>query len=302
MDLNRLRHFIAVAKAGSYRKAAADLQISQPALTLSIQKLEAELEVKLLDRTRRGVTTTVFGDTVLARAMEILSDVSRLSAEVDDLKGLKSGTVDVGVGPNISRQHIAELVAGAHDKRSGLKINIHTGFYYDHLSAIRRNELDLMIGRLPDGPVDPDIKFKHMMDDPYVVVLGADHPLAGTGMLDPVTAKHHHWIGSVNLQLVDPDALKFIGFDIAERQTLNVTDLDIVHRLLLTGRYLAIWPMNVFRGSLDNGALKYLSIPQVNGVDLLCRTGIAHRADKPLSPAAEFFASMALEQLSAPVT
>lgn len=76
MDMRELRYFVGVARAGSFSRAAAELNIAQPALSRQIQKLERELRVKLLVRSGRGVQITAAGSTLLERA-EILLGLMR---------------------------------------------------------------------------------------------------------------------------------------------------------------------------------------------------------------------------------
>ena len=73
IDLNRLRHFVVVAEAGSYAEAAAQLHLSQPALSRSIQALERQYGAAFFDRGRSGATLTPFGRQFLARAQDLLS-------------------------------------------------------------------------------------------------------------------------------------------------------------------------------------------------------------------------------------
>ena len=75
LDLYKLQHFVVVARTGSFRQAAEQLHLSQPALSRSIQALERRYGVTLLDRSRTGVHLTTVGQQLLARAHQIGEDV-----------------------------------------------------------------------------------------------------------------------------------------------------------------------------------------------------------------------------------
>src|SRR5258708_34138839 len=87
MELYQIRDFVAVVEAGSFTKGAELAAVSQPALSASIGRLEAELKVKLLERQRTKVTPTMSGSKLLTAATEILRDCSSLKCE---LKGFAS--------------------------------------------------------------------------------------------------------------------------------------------------------------------------------------------------------------------
>ena len=96
---HKLHHAVVLAEQRSFRKAADSLNLTQPALSRSIQTLESALGVRLFDRSRGGVETTVFGKAVVNRAQEILSGVAEIERDIKLLQGLGTGTLDVSLGP-----------------------------------------------------------------------------------------------------------------------------------------------------------------------------------------------------------
>jgi DNA-binding transcriptional LysR family regulator len=95
----QLGHLLAVAEHGHFGRAAKALDISQPALSKSVQGLEAQLGVKLLDRKPKGIALTVFGDLVVRRSNELITAKEDLRREIDQLAGMEIGTVKVALGP-----------------------------------------------------------------------------------------------------------------------------------------------------------------------------------------------------------
>jgi DNA-binding transcriptional LysR family regulator len=82
MELYQIKHFIAVAETGGFTKGAQRVAISQPAISASIAKLEAELDVKLLDRRRSPVVPTAAGARLLAAGKNILQSCNAVKAEL----------------------------------------------------------------------------------------------------------------------------------------------------------------------------------------------------------------------------
>jgi DNA-binding transcriptional LysR family regulator len=95
----RLQHLLALAEHGHFGRAAQALDISQPALTKSIQALEVELGVTLIDRGHGKFQPTVFGELVIQRGKRWLAEEEDLRREVDLLAGLEVGSIRVALGP-----------------------------------------------------------------------------------------------------------------------------------------------------------------------------------------------------------
>jgi len=98
MDLRLIRSFLAVAECGSVTRAAADLFVTQPALSRRLRQLEEELGASLLDRSRRGVALTEHGRFVEREGRALVERWERMKDGVGALSRLEAGTVRVGGG------------------------------------------------------------------------------------------------------------------------------------------------------------------------------------------------------------
>src|SRR5262249_2130029 len=99
MDLRSLRHATCLAEEGNYARAALRLNITQPALSRSIQALEAEVGLKLFDRNRSGVRPTAAGELLIAEGTRLLHDQQSLERQLVDMQTGALGDVAVGFGP-----------------------------------------------------------------------------------------------------------------------------------------------------------------------------------------------------------
>ncbi|HYN70308.1 MAG TPA: LysR family transcriptional regulator [Candidatus Eisenbacteria bacterium] len=97
MDLRQLRYVVAVARLGGFTRAAEELHVAQPALSLAVRQLERELGVRLFDRTSRRVTPTDAGIAFAARATRILSEVEGVAEEMAEFAGALRGTVRASI-------------------------------------------------------------------------------------------------------------------------------------------------------------------------------------------------------------
>jgi LysR family transcriptional regulator, nitrogen assimilation regulatory protein len=111
MELRSLHYFVRIAELGSITRAAAHLQIAQPALTRHIQRLEDELDAALFTRANRGVRLTEAGEKLLDSAQRILRDVERAGDEIRAHKAHPSGKIILGVTPPLCPVVVPELFA-----------------------------------------------------------------------------------------------------------------------------------------------------------------------------------------------
>src|SRR5213593_3075622 len=102
MEMHQFRYFIAVAKTGSFSRAAEECHVSQPSLSQQILKLEDELGEKLFERLRRRTVLTAAGELFRQRAERIAQEVEEARREVHDVGGLLRGRVEFGVLPTIA--------------------------------------------------------------------------------------------------------------------------------------------------------------------------------------------------------
>lgn len=114
LTLESLRYADAVADTGSFSSAARRFGVTQPALSISIAKLEAHLGGRIFLRNPRGTSPTAFGATLLPRIKQLIADVNRLELEAESFTSSRSGTVHVGVSPKIDKRIIGRLKDAVH--------------------------------------------------------------------------------------------------------------------------------------------------------------------------------------------
>ena len=101
MDFQPLRYFLAVARTGSFVRAADQLGIAQPSLSQQIKKLERELGISLFDRLGRSLKLTAYGESLLLSAERILREVEDARTAIEGLKAEDAGELKVGVIPTV---------------------------------------------------------------------------------------------------------------------------------------------------------------------------------------------------------
>jgi LysR family hydrogen peroxide-inducible transcriptional activator len=102
ITLKQLRYFDALAREQHFGRAADACSVTQPALSMQIQDLEASLGIALVERTRSGIKLTPKGEEIAARAQRLLNDVRNLVDYAQHAGGILSGTLRLGVIPSIA--------------------------------------------------------------------------------------------------------------------------------------------------------------------------------------------------------
>lgn len=191
MDLRDLKYFVAIAQAGSTRRAAERVHRSQPTLTKAVDRLEASLGAQLFERDGRGQRLSAAGATLLARAQPLLGAAEATRLEVAALGSGQAGLVRLGSGPlgaeyllpTISRLLLAE----APDVCLQLAIRMN----YELRVQLRNGELDLVLGFVPEQ--ENEFSCDTLLEDIVVVAAGCHHPIFSGGAIDLETFGRYRW-------------------------------------------------------------------------------------------------------------
>lgn len=183
MNTESLKHLVAVIDTGSFSEAAAKLGISQPAVSLSIKKMEKDLGVRLLTRTSSGYLPTREGSTVLQYAREMITAENRLVSAVDRLKGEASGRMLVA-SSTIPGEYVLPLILGEFKERfPGIELMF-------EISDSRRVLEEIAGGRVEIGftglqEKSGELAFERICPDALVVVAPPGHPLSAEASIAP---------------------------------------------------------------------------------------------------------------------
>jgi DNA-binding transcriptional LysR family regulator len=179
LDLEKLRNFVAVAKTRSFVRAAEELNLSQPGLSRSIQALERQFGVRLLDRDRRAVRVTAAGKQVLDQAIDLLSSARAiekgLAAAADGL----SGTVRFGVGPFAVTALLPRVLARFASSGPALDVEVAIASKLSLTQQLLVDEIEFFVGVLDDFVDDPTYACVALAEFGTKIYVRPGHPLAG---------------------------------------------------------------------------------------------------------------------------
>jgi len=177
MDLRQLEYVRAVARTKSFTRAADELHLAQPALSAAVRRVEAELGVRLFDRTTRRVELTPAGAAFVRRAARIGDEVATLAAEMRDFSIGARGRLRLAVWYHAEPRVVAflrDFLAVA----PGAEISIVELGAAEVLTALRDGDVDFGTFVLYPGLDPTDIEYQPLRSEPYVLAVSPSHPLA----------------------------------------------------------------------------------------------------------------------------
>lgn len=287
MEIQQLRHFLAVARYGSIGQAADAMGFSQPGLSRSIRALEEALGLALFERKARGVALTDHGRQLVTRAEVIVHEHDRALAEARAAGQLRSGDVRLGLHDVMAAIGAAEAIDRLLDANPaiGLSMDVATG--PDLVERVTRAEIDIAFTLFPVERQRGELFYEPLFQLPCRICQrrGAARPIADTRSLAELI--EHDWLlpGAMNLQLAFEQALEAEGLPVPAHfmrsSSLPLTLQLIQRRDLLTilpERVLALPPLAgrmetsaaTAPGGMPEGGLIYrreaLRIPAIRAV------------------------------------
>ena len=176
MKLRELEYLVAVDEERHFNRAAERCFVSQPTLSGQLKKLEDELGVLLVERTRRQVAMTEAGKAVAAQARKVLTEVKTIKEIVQAFDDPMFGELHVGLIPTLAPYLLPRIMPGIRTQYPKIKLWLHEYQTAVLLEKLRRAELDLLLLALP---VDSnDFSQLHLFNEPFQLAVPKDEELA----------------------------------------------------------------------------------------------------------------------------
>ena len=258
----RLNVFYTVAKRLSFTKAAAELYVTQPAVTKHIQELEHQFGTALFDRRGNQISLTAAGNVFLRHAETIMATYRQLEFDMNALKGEPGGTLRVGASTTVAQYVIPPVLARFHEQSADVSISLLSGNTERIEQWLLNDEIDL--GLVEGRTHHSDIRYTPFVKDELVLICRADHPLADRDEITldelravPIVLRER---GSGSLEVVE-HALRGAG--------IRLTDLTIEMQLgstesmksyLGSSRCMAFVSVFAVQHELQAGTLKIVDV------------------------------------------
>lgn len=189
MTLTELRYLVALSEASHFRKAADACNVSQPTLSIAIKKLEDELGISLFERARHKVSPTPIGERVVAQARTVLQEINNLVSLAEQGKDPLGSVLSIGAIFTVGPYLFPRLVPRIKELAPDMPLYIEESYTADLRVKLSRGSLDAIFVALPF--TEPEVVTRPLFDEPFVVLLREDHPLAESSTIDPAELSRH---------------------------------------------------------------------------------------------------------------
>jgi LysR family transcriptional regulator, low CO2-responsive transcriptional regulator len=297
MTLNQLRVFEAVARTGSFSRAAEALSVTQPAVTLQIRQLERDRGVQLFERIRRRPRLTEAGLVLQDYARRIFALVDEAGRRLEGARGLTSGRLRLVTGPTGSA-YAADLVAAFHRRYPG----VHVALSVDTSERIVHRILTFGddLGLVGEEQQHPALARQPFCGDPLVVIVGRAHPWA---QRRTVSVRELADVPLITREAISTTR-RFLETRLGSatrrlRVAMELGSNDAIKRAVELGAGVGIVSHEMVRTEARAGALRALTIRERGFVHRLDLIHHKDRAGSPLIAAVRAVAATVAARLAA---
>jgi LysR family hydrogen peroxide-inducible transcriptional activator len=175
MTLTELRYIVALAQEQHFGRAAERCHVSQPTLSIAVKKLEEELGV-LFERGKQKILPTPLGEKIVAMAGRVLEQAAAIKDVADADRDQLEGPIALGTLPTIGPYLLPQFIPLLQETTDKLSLYVEEGSVSDLAGKLRSGDLDALLVTAPF--VEADVVTQPLFDEPFVVLLPADHRLA----------------------------------------------------------------------------------------------------------------------------
>lgn len=280
----QLRTFEAVARLGSFSRAARELHVSQPTVSQQVKQIADAVGMPLLDQGGRAVVPTDAGLIVGEAAREVSRAMEALQTSLAELKGLKQGRLKVSV-VTTAKYFVPRLLGPFMQRHPDIDVALEVGNRAEIVNRLSRNEDDLYIMGMP--PRGMDIVRVPFADNPIVAIAPVDHPLAGKRHVPLAQLALHPFIlredGS-GTRMACERFLKDQRLKLRIRMELGSN--EAIKQAVAGGLGLSLLSLHALIAEANRGELAVLD---VRHLPIRRSWFIVHRANKHLSAVARAF-------------
>lgn len=297
MDVGQIEAFVQVSTQRSFSRAAEAIQLTQPSITARIQSLERDLGEELFERSGRGLRLTDAGRVFLPYAERILQTIQEARDSVAEVRGVQSGSLQIGAVPTIGTYLLPEYLRDFREKFPGIDVSIRTGRSEQVLNMVLNDDVHIGIVRSLNHR---DVEITTLYEDEIVLIVNPQHAFARERK-----AKLED-VGREQLILFERESSYFsliqelfrrVGTVLSRR--LELDSLEATKRMVAEGLGVALVPRITIEQELQLGRLVEVEIEKVPPI--LRPISVIHRRGRRLPHTASAFLSVIMERYSAQV-
>jgi DNA-binding transcriptional LysR family regulator len=288
-SLRQLRVFESAASHRSFSRAAEQLHLTQPGVSMHVKELEGHIGLPLFERLGKKLFVTQAGAELLTHVREILRTIKDAEETLDQLKGLRRGLINIGV-VSTAKYFVPTLLARFRKSHPHLEVRLGVSNRDAVIEQLVANQIDLAImGRSPD---ELDTVAEPFAQNPHVIIAAPDHPLASRLRIDVEAICDETFIvrepgSGTRLAMQqffgDRQLTCKVGMEMASNETIK--------QAVMAGMGLSFISRHTIDMEVQMGRLAILD---VHGTPVMRQWHVAHLSKKRLSPTAAAFKEFVL--------
>jgi LysR family transcriptional regulator, low CO2-responsive transcriptional regulator len=292
VTFRQLRVFAEVARHLSFSRAAEQLHLTPPAVTMQVKELESHVGLPLFERQGRKVALTTAGEYFLVYAKRLIATLKDADDAMARFKRLETGLLTIGL-VSTAKYFVPHLLVRFREEHPGVDVRLQvTGNREQLVAMLLANEVDLAVMGRP--PRELATRAEPFAAHPHVIVCPADHPLRSTGQVpvaalapypfivrEPSSGTRHAMEGFFREHRFEP------------RITMEMSSNETIKQAVMAGMGLSFLSLHTVGLELRNGLMH---IVDVEGTPVMRTWNVVNLLSKVLSPAAEAFRYFILEE------
>lgn len=291
MNLKQLEAFYLVIKRGSFTKAAEELNVTQPAVTIQVRALEKSLNLKLIQQVGKKVHLNEAGELLYQYAEKIFDLVNEADEKMRDFKKLLRGTLRIGTTKNYARYIMPSILSEFQRRFPRIKVILDEGNSESMARSVAEMKNELAI--IAQLNLDRKIKSKFFSTVEFVLVASPEHRFSKQEIVslrelngEPVILREK---GSGSREAI---LRKFQEYGIWPSVIIESSSLDFIVDYVKQNKAVSFMFQPDIQEELEMGALKVIPLEEGN---IIFFTDIIYHGEKPLSPPGQAFLNMVEE-------
>ena len=291
IPFRQLTLFEAVARHLSFTRAAEELYLSQPAVSMQIRQLEDSVGLALFEKSGKRINLTEAGREVFRYSQSINRELAEMEEVLESLKGLSRGRLNIAVASTVN-YFAPRLLAEFHKKYPGIHLKLDVTNREKLIQMLIDNSVDMVLMGQP--PANVEVEYEAFMDNPLVVVAPPEHPLCDVKAIPVERLEEEVFLmrepGSGTRQAMERF---FAEHDMQIRQGMQMTRNEAIKQAVRAHLGLGIVSTHTIELELETGRLIVLD---VKGFPIIRQWFLVYRKGKRLSPPGKVFRNFVLTE------
>ena len=291
ITMRQLQVFESVARHLSFTRAAEELHLTQPAVSMQVKQLESMIELPLFEQMGKKVHLTEAGHAMVRHSRTMMSHLSEIERDINSLKGVEGGQLKICIASTVN-YFATRLLSRFCEKYKKVHISLEVINREELIRRLEANEPDLVLMGQP--PEELDVEATAFMDNPLILIANPQHPLAGESKIKIDRLSEETFVmrepgsgtRSAMMRLFDEHGVK-------PKEGIQLSSNETIKQSVEAGLGLAVVSAHTVDLELKAGRLVSLDVEHF---PILRQWYICYRRGKRLSTTAQVFLEFVIEE------